>query len=60
MPGAAATAQLATDVIPAPPGGTTKVIDLGSNTAATYRPQMRARALSADATLGIEVHDVGK
>lgn len=47
-----------TAVIPAPLGGTARAIDLGSNTADTYRPQMRARALSADVTLGIEVHDV--
>jgi hypothetical protein len=30
------------------PGGTARAIDLGSSTAATCRPQMRARALSAD------------
>lgn len=50
----------AADALPAPPAGPASgtALALGSNTAASYRAQMRARAPSADATLGIEVHDV--
>ncbi|KAJ8107769.1 hypothetical protein OPT61_g8635 [Boeremia exigua] len=53
----AATAQLglrhAAEATSASAGGTEKATVLGSNTAATWRPQMRARAPSADVPLGI-------